>query len=179
MVCARSADALAAAAAVLEAAGVTVIGADDRVNRPAAELAREHAQVVLARAGDPRPFALLSGGETTVAVRHREGRGGRNTEYLLHLAVALGGAPGVWGLAADTDGLDGHAQAAGALLAPDTLARAAAGGVDAQRLLGGNRSGEFFALLGDLLVTGPTGTNVSDLRIVLGGVRPGSAAVVG
>ena len=112
-------------------------------------------------------IALISGGETTVNVTHAAGRGGRNGEYLLALALALGPEAGVHALAADTDGLDGTGDNAGALLTPDTLQRAAGLGLDAAGRLAGHRSYDFFSALGDLVVTGPTRTNVNDLRFVL------------
>jgi len=167
--CARSADALAAAAAVLRSAGREPLLLDDRVDRPARELAAEHAALVRRHAAGGRPVALLTGGETTVRVADPAGRGGRNTEYLLALALALGPRAGTWALAADTDGIDGTQDNAGAVLTPDALARAAALGLDAGALLAGSRAWDFFAGLGDLLVTGPTGTNVNDVRVVLAG----------
>jgi hydroxypyruvate reductase len=121
-----------------------------------------------ARHGFPagRPCVLLSGGETTVTVRGG-GRGGRNTEFLLGLALALGGAPGIHALAADSDGIDGSEDNAGAFVAPDTLARARAVGLDARGLLAANDAWTLFAGVGDLLVTGPTRTNVNDFRAIL------------
>jgi len=112
------------------------------------------------------PLVLLSGGETTVTVRGA-GRGGRNAEYALSLAANLGGADGVFALAADTDGIDGTGDNAGAIVAPDTLARARDLGIDAHRHLAANDSYGFFAPLGDLVVTGPTRTNVNDFRAIL------------
>jgi hydroxypyruvate reductase len=109
---------------------------------------------------------LLSGGETTVTVRG-QGRGGRNAEFLLALAVALNGAPGVWALAGDSDGIDGSEDNAGAVVTPDTLARARAAGVDAPARLADNDGYGFFQALGDLVITGPTLTNVNDLRAIL------------
>ncbi|MEW5967658.1 MAG: DUF4147 domain-containing protein [Pseudomonadota bacterium] len=119
-----------------------------------------------ARPGDS-PFALLSGGETTVTVRHASGRGGRNTEYLLALGLTLGGSGAAWAIACDTDGIDGTEDNAGALWTPDTLARARAAGVDAPGLLARNESYGFFSALDDLVVTGPTRTNVNDFRLAL------------
>jgi hydroxypyruvate reductase len=107
------------------------------------------------------PCVVLSGGETTVAVRG-QGRGGRNAEFLLGLAVALDGQPGVHAIAADTDGIDGSEDNAGALLAPDSLARAKALGVDARKCLADNDGYGFFDALGALVTTGPTRTNVND-----------------
>jgi glycerate 2-kinase len=109
---------------------------------------------------------LLSGGETTVTVRG-SGRGGRNVEFLLSLTVALEGLPGVFALAADTDGVDGAEEIAGAMATPDTLARAAAKGINAKQSLADNDGHGFFAALGDQIVTGPTLTNVNDFRAVL------------
>jgi len=116
------------------------------------------------------PCVLLSGGETTVTVRGK-GRGGRNVEFLLALAVALGGVPGVYALAGDTDGVDGTEDNAGAILTPDSLARAAARNVDAKHYLADNDGYSFFSALGDLIVTGPTLTNVNDFRAIL--IQPG------
>jgi hydroxypyruvate reductase len=114
------------------------------------------------------PAVLLSGGETTVTIGGRvPGRGGRNTEFLLALAVALGGAPGIWAAAGDTDGIDGTEDAAGAFIAPDTLARARALGLDARAVLDSHDSYTLFSALDDLIRTGPTLTNVNDLRAIL------------
>jgi hydroxypyruvate reductase len=109
---------------------------------------------------------LISGGETTVTVRGA-GRGGRNGEFLLALAIALGGARGVHAIACDTDGVDGSGDNAGAVLGDDTLARAAALGLDPEAYLADNDSYGFFAALGDLVTTGPTRTNVNDFRAIL------------
>ena len=112
------------------------------------------------------PVALISGGETTVTVRG-EGRGGRNAEFLLALAVDLDGAGNIHALACDTDGIDGSEDNAGATLAPDSLVRAAQKKLDAKRLLDDNDGYAFFSALGDLVVTGPTRTNVNDYRCIL------------
>ncbi len=120
--------------------------------------------------GEPTapPAVLLSGGETTVTMGHGPaGHGGRNTEFLLGLAVALGGATGIWGVAGDTDGVDGMDEVAGALLTPDTLARVRAKGLDPRRMLAGHDSHSLFDAAGDLIVTGPTLTNVNDFRAIL------------
>jgi hydroxypyruvate reductase len=115
-----------------------------------------------------RPALLLSGGETTVTIGGgRAGKGGRNTEFLLGLAVALGGRPGVWAAAGDTDGIDGTEDAAGALVAPDTLARARAAGLDPRAVLAAHDSYSLFDAIGDLIRTGPTLTNVNDIRAIL------------
>ncbi len=116
----------------------------------------------------PPPALLLSGGETTVSIgKGPAGRGGRNTEFLLALAIALGGAPGIWAMAGDSDGIDGTEDAAGAIVAPDTLARAQAAGLAPRTLLAAHDSYTLFAALGDLIRTGPTLTNVNDIRAVL------------
>jgi hydroxypyruvate reductase len=164
--------ALAAAAAHARAAGVEPLVLGDALEGEARELGRAHAALARQQgATGARPRVLLSGGETTVSVRGA-GRGGRNTEYLLGLALALGGAPGVWSLAADTDGIDGTENNAGAMATPDTLARAASRGLDPAALLAANDTYGFFAALGDLVVTGPTRTNVNDFRAILIGGDP-------
>jgi hydroxypyruvate reductase len=116
----------------------------------------------------PAPCVLLSGGEGTVSIgAGPAGCGGRNTEFLLALAVSLRGAPGIWALAGDTDGIDGTEDAAGAMIAPDTLARAAGAGLDPKAMLRGHDSYSLFDAIGDLVKTGPTLTNVNDLRAIL------------
>ncbi len=116
----------------------------------------------------PAPAMLLSGGETTVTIADgRDGRGGRNTEMLLALAVALAGEPGIWAAAGDTDGIDGTEDAAGALVTPDTLARARAAGFDPRAVLSAHDSYTLFDAIGDLIRTGPTLTNVNDVRAIL------------
>jgi glycerate 2-kinase len=116
------------------------------------------------------PAVLLSGGETTVTLGHGPaGHGGRNTEFLLGLAVALDGASGVWALAGDTDGIDGTDEVAGALVTPDTLARVRATGHDPRAALAAHDSHTVFDLLGDAIRTGPTLTNVNDFRAILVG----------
>lgn len=162
--------ALKAAAAYLRACGVTPVILGDTVEGEAREVARVFAAIAreIRYHGSPwpPPVALLSGGETTVTVRGR-GRGGRNAEFALALAIALQGLDGVYALAADTDGIDGNGDHAGALVSPDSLARAAALGIDAHAHLENNDAYGFFAALGDLLVTGPTHTNVNDFRAIL------------
>jgi glycerate 2-kinase len=161
---------LEAAAEVARADGVTPIILGDSLEGESREVAMVHAGIArqVVRHGQPAkaPCVLLSGGETTVTVRGH-GRGGRNVEFLLALAVALDGQPGVYALAGDTDGVDGTEDNAGALLGPDTLARAAALGVDAKARLADNDGYTFFSALGDLVKTGPTLTNVNDLRAIL------------
>jgi len=112
------------------------------------------------------PCVLLSGGETTVTVRGG-GRGGRNAEFLLGLALALGGRRGIYAIACDTDGIDGSEDNAGALVLPDSLARAAAAKIDLRARLAENDAYSAFEALGDLVVTGPTRTNVNDFRAIL------------
>ena len=112
------------------------------------------------------PCVLLSGGETTVTVRGR-GRGGRNVEFLLALGVALDGHPAIHALAADTDGVDGQEEIAGAFLSPDSLARCWAQGLRPREALADNDGHGFFGALGDAVVTGPTLTNVNDFRAIL------------
>lgn len=155
---------LEAAAALFEARGITPIVLGDDITGEASEVARDMAAT--ARAAR-RPSVLISGGECTVTIRGSGGRGGRCGEFLLALALALEGVPGVHAIAADTDGIDGSEENAGAVLLPDSLARAAARGVDAKQLLAANDSYGFFSALGDLVVTGPTRTNVNDYRAIL------------
>jgi glycerate 2-kinase len=161
---------LEAAAAIARAAGIAPLILSDSIEGEARDVALVHAAIVrhCARHGQPGapPCAILSGGETTVTVRGT-GRGGRNAEFLLALAVALDGLPGIDALAADTDGIDGTEDNAGAVLAPDSLARAAARGVSAKALLADNDGYGFFSALDDLVVTGPTFTNVNDFRAIL------------
>ncbi len=163
-------DALAAAAGVARAAGVAPLVLGDAIEGEAREAAKVMAGIALAcrRHGAPLapPCVLLSGGETTVTVKGR-GRGGRNAEFLLALALALDGAAGIHAIACDTDGIDGSEDNAGAVVAPDTLARARAAGLDARARLADNDGYGFFAALGDLVVTGPTRTNVNDFRAIL------------
>jgi glycerate 2-kinase len=155
---------LEAAAAVFAAHGIApVILGDDITGE-----AREVALSMAAQARRARlPSVLISGGECTVTVRGAGGRGGRCAEFLLALAIELRSAAGIHAIAADTDGIDGSEDNAGAWIAPDTLARAAASGVDARKMLDANDSYGFFSALGDLLVTGPTRTNVNDYRAIL------------
>ncbi len=163
---ARSRDALAAVAGAAAAAGYAPRILPG-VYGPARAAAMAHAAVVSDLRRQGQRGALLSGGETTVRVTGTAGRGGRNGEYLLTLALALGERAGVHALAADTDGLDGTGDNAGVLIAPDTLQRAATLGRKAAADLAGQNSYGFFDTLGDLVVTGPTRTNVNDLRIIL------------
>ncbi|HEX5795523.1 MAG TPA: glycerate kinase [Geminicoccaceae bacterium] len=170
VVVARPQASLEAAARLARARGLNPLILSDAIEGEAREVAKVMAGIALQarRHGQPAapPCVLLSGGETTVTVRGR-GRGGRNAEFLLALAVQLRGAPGISALAADTDGIDGSEDNAGALLAPDTLARAEAKGLDARAMLADNDGYGFFSALGDLVVTGPTLTNVNDFRAIL------------
>ncbi len=163
-------DSLEAAANVARDAGFRALILGDAIEGESRDVALVHAAIAkqVARHGQPAeiPCALISGGETTVTVRGK-GRGGRNAEFLLSLALALNGRRGISALAADTDGIDGSEDNAGALLFPDTLARAAALGIDAKAHLANNDAYSVFEGVGDLLVTGPTRTNVNDFRAIL------------
>ena len=165
---------MAAAAAALQR-GITPIVLSDRIEGEARQVGLVHAGIALQlrarqfRIGDcviSPPAVLLSGGETTVTLTGM-GRGGRNVEFLLALAVALNGTEGVSALACDTDGIDGTEDNAGAILYPDSITRAAARNVSAKAALADNDGYGFFAAIGDLVVTGPTLTNVNDFRAVL------------
>jgi glycerate 2-kinase len=161
---------LEAAAAVARQAGVTPVILSDSLEGEAREVGIVLAGIArqVRRHGQPAtaPCVLLSGGETTVTVRGA-GRGGRNVELLLALALALRGAEGMHAIACDTDGVDGAEEVAGALVEPDTLRRAEQLGVSAAAALADNDGHGFFAALGDQVVTGPTLTNVNDFRAVL------------
>lgn len=167
---ATPADAIAAAADLARRMGVVPILLGSAIEGEARDVAIQHAncaKAVLA-GGIPtqRPCVLLSGGETSVTVRGH-GRGGRNTEFLLALAIALDGLPGVHALAGDTDGIDGSEDNAGAWFGPDILARATEAGLSATGRLADNDGYGFFQTLGSLLFTGPTRTNVNDFRAIL------------
>ena len=161
---------LEAAAEVARRAGVTAMILGDAIEGEAREVGRVMSgivrQVLLHGQPAPSPVVLLSGGETTVTVRGK-GRGGRNVELLLSLAIDLNGCAGVHALAGDTDGIDGAEDAAGAIIAPDTLARAEAKGLRPKERLAENDAHTFFKALGDQLITGPTRTNVNDFRAIL------------
>ncbi len=169
---------LQAAADVARAAGYTPLILGDALEGEAREVGRLMSgiarQVVVHGQPALAPCALISGGETTVTVRGA-GRGGRNVEFLLALAIALEGLAGVYALAGDTDGVDGAEDIAGAVVTPDTLARAARLGIDARARLADNDGHAFFEALGDQVVTGPTLTNVNDFRAILVG-RPAALA---
>jgi glycerate-2-kinase len=164
--------ALRAMAREAEAMGLAPLILGDALEGEAAVLGKVLAGIARGSAahGLPvgRPALILSGGETTVTLPPgAAGRGGRSMEGLLGLALALEGHPGIWALMADTDGIDGKSDAAGAIAAPDTLARARAAGLDPRAMLAAHDSYGVFAALGDLVVTGPTLTNVNDVRAVL------------
>jgi hydroxypyruvate reductase len=164
---ARPADSLAAAEAAARAAGYEVVSLGDRVEGEAREVAAAHGKLVRELRAQGKRAVILSGGELTVTICGK-GRGGPNQEYALALAVALTGLPAVAALAADTDGTDGGVgkptDPAGALIDGGTVARAEALGLDPAAFLADNNSTAFFDALGDLLMTGPTFTNVNDLR---------------
>jgi hydroxypyruvate reductase len=158
---------LEAAAAVARKAGIIPILLGDDIEGEARIVAAEQARMAIAQAGQANaPCVIISGGETGVTVRGN-GRGGRNAEYLLALAIALGGHPGIHAIACDTDGIDGTEDNAGALLSPDSLERARALGLNPRQLLDNNDGYGFFSELGDLIITGPTRTNVNDFRAIL------------
>ncbi len=161
---------LEAAAAVATMAGVTPLILGNAIEGEAREVAKVMAGIALqvAHYDQPAmaPCVLLSGGETTVTVRGR-GRGGRNAEFLLALTIALNGHPSIHAIACDTDGIDGSEDNAGAIATDSTLARAVTAGLDAKAHLADNDGYGFFAGLGDLVVTGPTLTNVNDFRAIL------------
>ncbi len=157
---------LAAAAAVAREAGITPMILGDAIEGESREVAVAQAGIARNTAVVGKPVVLLSGGETTVTLRGA-GRGGPNAEFLLALALALDGAPGIHAIACDTDGIDGSEDNAGARIAPDTLARARAAGLDLRAMLEDNDAWGAFSALGDLVVTGPTLTNVNDFRAIL------------
>ena len=161
---------LEAAAAVARKAGVEPLILGDSIEGDAVEVGRVMTgiarQVALHHQPAPPPCVLISGGETTVTVRGN-GRGGRNVEFLLALAIELNGLPNVYALAGDTNGVDGAEEIAGAIVIPDTLKRAVGLGVNAKARLADNDGHGFFEALGDQVITGPTLTNVNDFRAIL------------
>jgi hydroxypyruvate reductase len=175
---ARNSTAIIASAALsLEAAarrggamGLHPVILSDAIEGEARDVASVHAAIAREVAARNRPFAkpalILSGGETTVTIRGK-GRGGRNAEFLLSLAIGLDGIAGVSALAADTDGIDGMGDNAGAVCDGGTAARMRAAGIDPQAALASNDAYTAFAAVGGLVVTGPTGTNVNDFRAVI------------
>ena len=161
---------LEAAAEVARAAGVTPVILGDSIEGESRDVALVHAGIArqCAMRGQPAapPCVLISGGETTITLKGK-GKGGRNTEFLLALAIALDGLPDIYALAGDTDGVDGSEDNAGALVYPDTLKRAEEAGLNPKAMLADNDPYTFFKGIGDLLETGPTMTNVNDLRAIL------------
>ena len=162
---------LEAAAKLFRDNGIEPVILGDSVTGEAKEVAKVMAALTreIREHGSPfkPPVVLLSGGECTVTVRRANGRGGRCAEFLLALGVELAGMANVHAIAADTDGIDGSEDNAGALLAPDSIARARARGLDPRKLLAANDSYGVFSAIGDLVVTGPTRTNVNDYRAIL------------
>ncbi len=169
---ASPAQALSAASDAVRELDMTPVILGDAIESESRELGRTMAGIArsVRGLGEPAtaPAVLLSGGETTVTIGSEgAGRGGRNTEFALSLAVALRGADNIWALAADSDGIDGTEDAAGAIVSPDTLERAAAAGFDAGETLRRHDSYSLFDAIGDLVMTGPTLTNVNDIRMVM------------
>ena len=160
---------LESAAEVARKAGVTPVILGDSIEGESRDVGLVHAGIArqCALRGQPAepPCVLISGGETTITLKG-QGKGGPNTEFLLSLAIALDGAPNIYALAGDTDGVDGSEDNAGALIYPDTLKRAEAVGISAKAMLADNDSYTFFKGISDLLETGPTMTNVNDLRCI-------------
>ena len=164
--------ALDACATAARALGLTPLILGDAIEGESREAGTVMAGIArsIATHGHPlkSPAVLLSGGETTVTIGNtKPGKGGRNTEFLLATAIALNAAPTTWAIAGDTDGIDGTEDAAGALITPTTLARARAAGLNPREILSGHDSYSLFATIGDLIMTGPTLTNVNDIRAIL------------
>lgn len=158
---------LDAARSIAEVNGLRVIDLGDLVEGEAREVGREHAQMALEiAAGDYVPTLIMSGGECTVTIAG-DGKGGPNTEYLMGMALELNGAQGIHAVACDTDGIDGAMDNAGAMISPTTLTRATAAGLDTAGMLAKNDAHTYFLALDDLVVSGPTHTNVNDFRAIL------------
>lgn len=166
-IAARNRMALEAAGEIAKANGYTPVYLGDDLEGDATELGMVHAALALHYQSKGGRWALLSGGETTVLVRNSAGKGGRNTEYALSLALSLNGAAGISGLACDTDGIDGVGGHAGAVINASTLSRAKSAGISAAKMLRSNNSFSCFDALGDLIFTGPTFTTVNDFRAIL------------
>ncbi|MGD0193053.1 MAG: glycerate kinase [Rhizomicrobium sp.] len=163
---ATQSDALNAASAIAAKAGYSVVNRGTRIEGEARTVATHEAHMAFELASKPEGSVILGGGELTVTL-DRRGTGGPNREYALALALALTGHPRIWALAADTDGIDGTDDGAGAIVTPDTLLRARRLNLHASKALADHDSGTFFSRLGDALVTGPTRTNVSDFRAIV------------
>jgi hydroxypyruvate reductase len=159
--------ALAAAAEVLRAEGYEVMDLGDRIDEEATALGRKHAVLAKEQLQAGRRVAILSGGETRVVISRKGGRGGRNLVYLSSLAIALEGHPGIYALAADTDGIDGQGDHAGGLVVPSIRQAGAERGVSVEQLLEQDDSYTFFDACDSLIRTGPTRTNVNDFRLIL------------
>lgn len=166
---ATAATALSAAAQFLSEHGYDVLTLGDDLDDEAQALGREHARLAKERRKSGRRTAILSGGETRVVLGHGDdgGRGGRNTEYLAALALELDGAPGIYALAADTDGIDGHGDHAGGVVVPELLEVGRERSLSLAELLARHDSYSYFDACGLLLKTGPTRTNVNDFRLIL------------
>jgi hydroxypyruvate reductase len=164
---ATAATALAAAARLLRERGYEVLQLGDDLDDEAQALGREHARLAKRMRAAGKRVAILSGGETRVVLGEGGGRGGRNTEYTSALALELDGEPGVYALAADTDGIDGHGDHAGGIVVPETLALGRAQGLSLTALLAQHDSYSYFDACGLLVRTGPTRTNVNDFRLIL------------
>jgi hydroxypyruvate reductase len=166
---------LEAAAAEAKQQGIDAVILSDSIEGEAREVGGVHAaiarEVATRNRPFPKPVLILSGGETTVTLRAPidgvRGKGGRNSEFLLAFAIGISGAEGIHALAADTDGIDGSENNAGAFADGSTVSRMRAAGVDAKAMLAGNNAWTAFDAVGDLFVPGPTGTNVNDLRAIL------------
>lgn len=156
-----------AAAYIAEQKGLNVEIINYEQQGDATEVANEHAKLVFEKVKSGTSCLLLSGGELTVKLNNPNGAGGPNQEYMLALAIALKGQENVYALACDTDGVDGNRDVAGAMISPDTLIRAKALGLDPKSLLQNNLTHDFFDQLNDLVITGPTHTNVNDFRAIL------------
>jgi glycerate 2-kinase len=160
--------ALTAALPVAREAGYVVHYLGDDIEGDAELVARDHARVALELRAAGQRAAIISGGETSVRTQGTQGaRGGRNSHYALALALELDGTSGIHAMAADTDGIDGKGGHAGALVMPDSLSRAADIGVIGRQMLEETNSFAFFEAIGDLVITGPTQTNVNDFRVIL------------
>lgn len=158
--------AVESAKALLRERGFRIADAPSSLTGEARDVAKDLAKHAKELAASGEPSVLVTGGELTVSVRG-SGRGGPNQEFALALAIALDGAPNIIAVSGDTDGIDGVGDAAGALISPDTLERLRAAGIDPHAALEANDAGSAFAAIGDLLVTGPTFTNVNDLRLIV------------